>query len=258
MKKRSDRLIDPAEIRNLVHRNAESSFAHMSYSEELERFFLLAQGDDRAVDETIRVLDAGMQGKLSEDPLRNMRYLFIVNTGLATRFAIEAGVPQEIVYSTSDIYIRKADVAKTEKEIKELNRSFWTILVGMVRDSRKEKRYSKPVTQSIDYITSHFNTKVTLGELAENTGLTPNYLASLFKKETGMTAMEYLTRFRIDSACALLSGTDYTCPQIALSLGFCTQSYFTKVFREHTGKTPDSYRRQHKDRAFTELGKRMV
>ena len=258
MKEKTDRLIDPAEIRNLVHRNAESSFAHMSYSDGLERFFLLAQGDDRAIDETMRVLDADIQGKLSEDPLRNVGYLFIVNTGLATRFAIEAGAPQEIVYSTSDIFIRKADVAKSEKEIKELNRSFWTILVKMVRDSRKEDRYSKPVTQSIDYITSHFNTKVTLEDLSEKTGLTPNYLASLFKNETGKTVMEYLTRFRIDSACALLSGTDYSCLQIALSLGFCTQSYFTKVFREQTGTTPDSYRRQHMDKAFTELGNRMV
>ena len=253
MNERSDRLIDPNEIRNLVHKNAENRFAHTTYKVELERFRLLAQGDYRAVEKADEILDADMQGKLSDDPLRNMRYLFIVNTGLATRFAIEAGAPQELVYSTSDVFIRKGDVAKTEDEIRELNKGFWEILVKLVRDSNKETQYSRPVTKSIDYITSHFNSKVTLEDLAAETELTPNYLATLFKQETGVTIMEYLTGFRIDSACALLSRTDYTYLQIALSLGFCTQSYFTKVFREYTGSTPGKYRQQHTDKAFSEF-----
>ena len=251
---KNEYLIDPGEIRKLVHRNAESSFMHTTYREELERFFLLAHGDERAVELTDYVLDAEMQGKLSEDPLRNMRYLFIVNTGLATRFAIEGGAPQEIVYSSSDIYIRKADVAESIEEIVKLNHDFWVYLVGLVRDSRKTANYTKPVAQCIDYITSYFNTKITLDDLSGITGLSPNYLASLFKHETGMTVGEYLMKFRIDSACALLTQTDYDYLQIALSLGFCTQSYFTKVFREQTGVTPRAYRLEHTDKGFTELG----
>ena len=253
MSSKSEYRIDPGEIRKLVHKNAENSFAHTTYKVELERFRLLAQGDYRAVEKAVEILDADMQGKLSDDPLRNMKYLFIVNTGLATRFAIEAGAPQELVYSTSDVFIRKGDVAKTEDEIRELNKGFWEILVKLVRDSRKEKHYSKPVTKSIDYITSHFNSKVTLEDLAKETELTPNYLATLFKQETGLTVVEYLTRFRIDSACALLSQTEYSYLQIALSLGFCTQSYFTKVFKEHVGCTPRIYRLQHTDKAFSEF-----
>ena len=251
---KNEYLIDPGEIRKLVYRNAESSFMHTTYREELERFFLLAHGDERAVELTDYVLDAEMQGKLSEDPLRNMRYLFIVNTGLATRFAIEGGAPQEIVYSSSDIYIRKADVAESIEEIVKLNHNFWVYLVGLVRDSRKTANYTKPVAQCIDYITSYFNTKITLDDLSGITGLSPNYLASLFKHETGMTVGEYLTKFRIDSACALLTQTDYDYLQIALSLGFCTQSYFTKVFREQTSVTPRAYRLEHTDKGFTELG----
>ena len=254
MDRKNDYLIDPGEIRRLVHKNAESSFMHITYREELERFFYLAQGDDRAVESSDSVFNADLQGKLSEDPLKNMRYLFIVNTGLATRFAIEGGAPQEVAYSSSDIYIRKADVAKSIEEILKLNHDFWIYLVGLVRDSRKTQQYSKPVVKCIDYITSYFNTKVTLEDLAGVTGLSPNYLASLFKQDTGMTFGEYLTKFRIDSACALLTQTDYDYLQIALSLGFCTQSYFTKVFREQTGVTPRTYRLKHTDKGFTELG----
>ena len=253
MSGKSDYLIDPGEIHKLVHKNAENSFAHTTYKVELERFRLLAQGDYRAVTKTDEILDVDMQGKLSDDPLRNIRYLFIVNTGLATRFAIEAGAPQELVYSASDVFIRKGDVATTVEEIRELNKGFWEVLVGLIRDSRKEQHYSKPVAKSIDYITSRFNSKVTLEDLAKETELTPNYLATIFKQETGLTVVEYLTRFRIESACALLSQTEYTYLQIALSLGFCTQSYFTKVFREYVGCTPRVYRQQHTDKAFSEF-----
>lgn len=253
MDRKNDYLIDPGEIRKLVHKNAESSFMHTSYREELERFFYLAQGDEKAVELSDYILNADLQGKLSEDPLRNMKYLFVVNTGLATRFAIESGAPQEVVYSSSDVYIRKADVAKSIEEILKLNHDFWVYLVGLVRDSRKTQQYSKPIAQCIDYITSYFNNKVSLEDLSGVTGLTPNYLSALFKQETGMTVGEYLTKFRIDSACALLTQTDYDYLKIALSLGFCTQSYFTKVFREQTGVTPRTYRLKHTDKGFTEL-----
>ena len=98
-----DFLIDPSEILNLMHFNAENSFSHTTYRKELERFFYLAQGDERAIECSDQILQSDIQGKLSEDPLRNYKYLFIVNTGLATRFVIEAGVPQELTYSLSDV-----------------------------------------------------------------------------------------------------------------------------------------------------------
>ena len=251
MDKRKDSLIDPSEILSLIHENAENTFAHTTYKKELERFFFLANGDYRAVKSSEQLMNADIQGKLSEDPLRNYRYLFIINTGLATRVVIESGVPQELVYSISDLYIRKADVATTEKEIKELNSDLWKRFVELVRDYQKAVPYSIPVRKCLDHITSHLNTKITLKDLSDLTGLTPNYLAALFKKEMGMTIGEYLTMIRTESACALLTRTDYTYLRIALSLGFCSQSYFVRVFRQQTGLTPGEYRLKNRDKTFS-------
>ena len=149
------------------------------------------------------------------------------------------------------MYIRKADVAKSEEEIRELNRELWKRLVEIVQDLHNDEPYSRPVKQCIDYMTSHFNTGIALKDLSSLTGLTPNYLASLFKRETGMTIGEYLAKFRVDSACALLTGTDYSYLQIALSLGFCSQSYFVKVFKSKTGFTPKAFRLKNSERAFS-------
>ena len=121
----SKKLISMDEIRGLLHENAERGFMHTTYLEESKRFHLLMQGDMRAVDESARLLDSNIQGTLSKNPIRNMRYLFIVNTGLLTRYAIEAGIPQETVYSVSDLYYLRirSGVNKGEVNNSVLNES---------------------------------------------------------------------------------------------------------------------------------------
>ncbi|SEQ92132.1 AraC-type DNA-binding protein [Lachnospiraceae bacterium NE2001] len=238
-----NQIIDFEEIRELLHENAETGFAHTTYQEETRRFLYLINGDKRAITDSLKIMDPTIQGTLSKDPLRNMKYLFVVNTGLATRYLIEAGIPQETVYSTSDIYIQKADVAKTADEIVDLNREVWTVFVNLVREHKKRSLYSRPVLDCLNYIDSHFNMKLTLEELAEKVGLNPSYLATLFKKETGRTFGTYLTDVRIKTSQALLVRTDYTYSQIAYSIGFCSQSHFTATFRKYTGYTPKEYRK---------------
>ncbi|MCR5828998.1 MAG: AraC family transcriptional regulator [Lachnospiraceae bacterium] len=242
MGKNDESLIGFEEINRLLHDNAEVGFKHTTYREESERFHLLLNGDYRAVDESAKLMTSNMQGTLSKDPLRNAKYLFVVNTGLVTRYLIEGGIPQEKVYATSDLYIQKADMARTIDEINNLNRELWKFCVELVRKHLKSKRYSKAVYLCLDHIDTHFNQKITLKDLSERTGLNSCYLATLFKKETGVSFGNYLTDYRIDVSKALLTKSSYSYSQIAYSLGFCSQSRFTQVFRKRTGLTPKQYR----------------
>ena len=86
--KNADYLIDPDEVANLIHHNVESGFSHTTYREELERFAYLENGDDRAVEGSVKLMNADVQGRLSEDPLRNYKYLFIINTSSPSFFII--------------------------------------------------------------------------------------------------------------------------------------------------------------------------
>lgn len=240
--KQGERLISHDEIQKLLHDNAEKGFIHTTYQEESQRFHYLMNGDQRAIKDADRLLNPNLQGKLSQDPLRNILYLFIVNTGIATHYLIESGIPQETVYSTSDLYIQKADQAKTIEEILKLNHEVWTVFVEMVRTHKKECMYSKPILFCLNYIDSHFNEKISLEYVAEQIHLNPCYLATIFKKETGKTFAGYVLDMRIRTAICLLTKTDYTYTQIAYSLAFCSQSHFTKCFRKYTGYTPKQYR----------------
>jgi len=240
--KKDERLISHDEIHKLLHDNAEKGFIHTTYQEESQRFHYLINGDTRAIEDSMRLMNPELQGKLSNDPVRNMRYLFVINTGLATRYLIEAGIPQEMVYSTSDLYIQKADHATTINEIRELNHELWTVFVETVKTFKRESLYSKPILFCLNYIDSHFNEKITLEAVADKLTLNPCYLSTLFKKETGKTFAGYVLDMRIRTAISLLTKTDYSYTQIAYSLAFCSQSHFTKTFHKHTGYTPKQYR----------------
>lgn len=247
----SEPLIPYSEIMQLLHENSENDFRHTTYRKESLRFHYLMQGDMRAVDEAVEILNPEIQGTLSLDPVRNIRYLLIVSIGLASRYVIEAGVPQETIYSSSDLHIRRADVATTIEELLKIHKEYWIKAVELVRQAKAQKKYSKPIMGCLNYIDSHFNTRITLSDMAKEMDLHPAYLASLFKKEVGETFASYLTRRRVETAKALLTRTEYSYSQIAYSLSFCSQSHFIKVFREGTGYTPRQYRMQFYNSNFS-------
>jgi len=239
---KNDLRIDPNEIQKLLYENADMGYIHPTHKEDMLRYYYLNQGDMRAIDEAMRTLNASMQGTLSRDPLRNMKYLFVVTVSLASRFVVESGVPLEKSYAISDLYIQKMDLLENESDIVQLAGECYTDYVNAVREHKKKNNYSKPIMLCLNYIASHFNEKITLEILSAETGLHPNYLSALFKKELGENLRDYLIRNRVNVAKSLLSRTDYTYIQISNSLAFYSQSHFTKVFREYTGYTPKQYR----------------
>jgi len=69
----------------------------------------------------------------------------------------------------------------------------------------------------------------------------PDHLSRLMKLYAGMTLKQYLTGLRIREALSLLRYSDLPLTEIAEKTGFCSQSHFSRVFREKTGHPPSKY-----------------
>lgn len=82
----------------------------------------------------------------------------------------------------------------------------------------------------------------TVKYLADHVHLSAAYLSDLLKKETGMTAQDHIHYFLIEEAKNILLSSDYSVGEIAYSLGFEYPQYFSKLFKQKTGKTPVEYR----------------
>lgn len=92
-------------------------------------------------------------------------------------------------------------------------------------------------------IDSDISANISLQILAEKQGITPEYLATVFKKETGKTLMEYVRDKRMQRALYLLNTTNLQIQTIAMHCGIMDVQYFSKVFKKETGKTPKEYRK---------------
>jgi len=96
----------------------------------------------------------------------------------------------------------------------------------------------------IDYLDASLASEISLDDLADVAGLSPNYFLSAFKKATGKTPHRFLTEKRVAKACELLSNPQLSIVNVALAVGFSSQSHFTTVFGRFMKTTPASYRAQ--------------
>lgn len=116
--------------------------------------------------------------------------------------------------------------------------------VNRVGGRGRESISNRLVREACGYMDGRYTQTCTLGEVAEHVHVSPNYLHALFRREMGMTPLEYVMQKRIGRAKRLIMAGEMTLLEIALGTGFCSQSHFNRVFRERTGETPAAYRRR--------------
>ncbi len=94
------------------------------------------------------------------------------------------------------------------------------------------------------YIDEHFAGHITKADLGALVFLNPDYLAKLFKKETGIALNDYISQVRIEKAKVLLADGSVPLTDVAMRTGFDYYSYFSTIFKKATGVSPSDYRRQ--------------
>jgi AraC family transcriptional regulator len=98
--------------------------------------------------------------------------------------------------------------------------------------------------QVTEFIADNYGREIKLAELAQVAGMSSFHFAREFKRTTGTTPHQYLIKFRVERAKALLAKRDLPLIEVSLRSGFSHQSHFTRLFRRFTGTTPHSYRAQ--------------
>ena len=97
----------------------------------------------------------------------------------------------------------------------------------------------------LKYIRDNYAEEITLDDMAMQAGFSTKYFCSFFKRETGVTPVEYLISYRIERAAKKLLSTDHSVTRIAFDCGFNDLSYFTKTFKRLKGVTPKDYANQN-------------
>jgi len=98
------------------------------------------------------------------------------------------------------------------------------------------------VREAKAYIKAHLSDSLTLQNIAGTLHISKAYLCTLFKRETGITVNEYITKQRMKEAKRLLSETDLRIGEICERIGYQSDKYFIQVFRTNEGTTPLAFR----------------
>ena len=207
-------------------------------------------GDFDEVKKYMHPLTTEGLGKLSKNPIRNMRYHLIITIALITRFCIEGGMQPEAAYTLSDIYIQQLDNCNDLEEIITLHREVIYDFTERMSKVRKNVGISKAVIKTSQYIYNHLNEKIELDKICDELSINKSYLCELFKKETGITIFQYATKLKIEAAEKMLIYTEYPPSDISNYFAFSSHSHFISIFKKHTGITPNEYRRMNYKKYF--------
>lgn len=222
----------------------ENEVLRAPYDPELEFYAFIQAGDVKQTKELCKqsLINKEGLGILSKNYVQHIKYHFVITTALVARFCIQGGMEVSEAYSISDYYIQKADSMTDAKAVSDLHTVMCLDYAKRMQRLQKEKISSKPIARCIDYIYDHLHTRITVSELADYVSLSETYLSRLFKKETGSSISQYIMTQKLKTAQNMLIYSDYTAAQIAMTLAFPSQSYFTEQFHKKTGMTPIQYR----------------
>ena len=200
----------------------------------------------------------------------NMTFLFIRSASYESMaqahnlFLLKPFLERKYIVPISNVFCLKVQTAceRLEEEAQVQPDWYWScrcrsyfmeIMIVLERmnylqqERMKEKSHvpseqDKKLQEAIDYMEGHYSEPLTLKVITEHCGLNHTTLTALFKREKGMTAIEYLMQHRIKVAKKHLAFTELSLKEIADRCGFKTVSHFSRVFKERTGETPMVFR----------------
>ncbi|WP_160723821.1 response regulator transcription factor [Bacillus sp. USDA818B3_A] len=140
---------------------------------------------------------------------------------------------------------------QSSKSIEDIM-NYITFLIDVSLDYMAFTNSQKSVVNTIrNYIDQNYHENITRTSLAQIVYLSPDYIARFFKKETGVSLVNYIIKKRVDIAKDLLTNTDLPVHTISDKVGYDNYSYFTKLFKKATNYTPVDYRKIANSKAKT-------
>lgn len=118
------------------------------------------------------------------------------------------------------------------------------LLIAIYQNLKKQNQNystSLKVEKIIQYMHQNINNRVTLAELSEVVQLAPTYLSRAFKEITGYSVIEFFNKIKIDKAKELIIEGNKRVKEVARTLGFTDEFYFSRIFKKIEGISPSEY-----------------
>ena len=160
-------------------------------------------------------------------------------THIFTSCLRDNGLSSQMIFEDPQLSgLNKASVLSAENMLRFAERLF-----TLTSQALRELADGEDIIARADaYIREHFRENINREDVAAVACITPNYLSKQFHSKKGMNLREYINKIRIDEAKRLLLTTNLAVSEVAGMVGYDNISYFSTVFRKHTGMSPVDWR----------------
>ncbi len=229
---------------------------------ELDEIFLDTKAMERRYAFENEILDAvtmGSKSKLNKlfsafnealferrvaDPVRNAKNYGIIMNTLLRKAAERGGVHPVYLDKMSSEFALKIELFTSVEQGNRLMTEMFNSYCQLVRE--QSSFYSPLVKSAVTAIDTDPAAELSLSALAKQLNVSSVYLSTIFKRETGKTVTEYINDKRIAYAKHLLRTTSLQVQTVSLHCGIMDVHYFSKLFKQKTGRTPSCFRTEAK------------
>ncbi|MBO6158595.1 MAG: helix-turn-helix domain-containing protein [Firmicutes bacterium] len=224
----------------------EDEVQHNSYQFEQQLYRYIAQGDtDRLRAFLDHTREFPPEGKMAFTPLRREKNNFIsLVSKVALLSAVPAGVDVEKAYQLVDLYAQECERLQTLREVRQLQYVMLMDFCKRCGEARLPEGISLDIRKACDFIDRHTNALLSVADVARAVGFSESYLMHRFRQETGSSVGAFITAAKLEEAKNLLRFSERSLAEISAYLGYSSQSYFQKIFKQHFGLTPGQFRRK--------------
>lgn len=173
--------------------------------------------------------------------------------GIANRIARESSIDVKEIYSNKDIPYDEMKKQETIMDVKKWIAGVYERLIHLLLRTDGCEGYTESTRKAIQYIRRNYTQDVSLYQAAQEIGVNSSYLSRTFKEDCGIGFAEYLNNIRVTQAKYLMESTDIKLKEIVRMAGFNNYTYFFKVFKIMTGRTPVEYKAICKNTTLEEV-----
>lgn len=195
-------------------------------------------GGELAVQNLQEYFETSNLFSLAKDKLQSYQMMFIKQITLVNQAAVLAGVSATFANTINDYFIERMLAATDRDGINLVHREMLEYYLDQIVKSRGSQGYSAEISKATQYIDRRLHQKVSVKEVSDSVGLSPNYFANTFKNEVGISLTDDINRRKILVSQNMLQYSNFSITEISQYLAFSSQSYFIKAFKSVKGITP--------------------
>jgi hypothetical protein len=171
--------------------------------------------------------------------------LWAISAGLAYNIKGDQELLQKGMMLYDALYSWARHLQKEKHTQNPVDHLFMDVYNQFLKQKSAQKKTPAWVKELKEIIQDQIDTNLSLTNISKSLDLNPSYLSREFSKHfNNLSFGEYIRKLRIEKAMELINSNQYSLTEVAYLTGFSDQSHFTRIFKQHTGKSPSAYKKE--------------